>query len=330
MILSIIMPVYNVASYLEYTVISVLSQTFEDFELLLIDDGSTDGSSELCDELAKRDRRIRVIHQVNSGVSEARNRGVKEAKGDFIGFVDSDDLIEPDMYLILFDVQAKTNAEIVQCRHNRNNSIENTERSIDIKCVTGYQFVKNIFGFTSGEYTNQVSLCSKIYKRELFDGIIFPVGQTFEDEQETYKICLKADKIAMIDDELYHYVKRDNSIITGVSARKLLDRQMAVMDRIHYLPTKMPELKDKCCSIFYNDSVQTLLKLYALGEKEAYKKSKAMLLKEKKMVYQYLNKYQKMYLIWLRIPILEKWLMKTNYEPIQSIIRRIRGINDKS
>ncbi|HAQ0795523.1 TPA: glycosyltransferase, partial [Enterococcus faecium] len=101
--ISIIVPVYNVEKYLKKCVDSILGQTFTDFELLLIDDGSTDNSGSICDELAKTDNRIKVIHKENGGLSDARNIGIEVAKGDFIGFIDSDDYIDEDMYAFLYN-----------------------------------------------------------------------------------------------------------------------------------------------------------------------------------------------------------------------------------
>ncbi len=321
--LSIIIPVYNVVNYLEETVNSILNQIYRDYEIILVDDGSTDGSRELCDNLSFKDSRIVVIHQKNSGVSVARNTGVAAAKGEYIGFVDSDDLIEPDMYSVLFDVAEKNVADIVQCRHNRNSYIENSPREIDVEIKCGTQFVKDIFKHSGGEYTNQVALWSKIYKRELFDGIVFPIGQTYEDEQETYKICLKAKKIALISDELYHYVKRDNSIITGVSPQKMLDKQLALKDRVNYLPDKIPELGWICVNSFYNYTSGILVELY-FKDKSFYKKAKRNLKEEYYKIKEHLNKYQKIYYLWLHISFLEKILMKYNYEPIQKFIKGIR------
>ncbi len=325
--LSIIIPVYNVASYLKETVQSVLGQTYTDFELILVDDGSTDGSGELCNTLSARDGRIRVIHQKNSGVSVARNTGIAAVRGEYIGFVDSDDLIEPDMYAILMSLADSTDADIVQCRHNRNNRIENKPRILDVTYKNGEQFVTDILKHTGREYTNQVSLCSKMFKKGLFESIKFPPGQDYEDEQETYKICLKAKKIALISDELYHYVKRENSIITGVSCKKMLDKQTALCDRLHYLPQVLPELKDLCARSFCNYSFCILSQLYAEKDFVSYKKAKAVLLAERRLIKKSETIYGKLYLYWLTIPGLEQWLMKTSCEPIQGLIRKIKRID---
>ena len=120
MLLSIIIPIYNVKNFLPETLENVLTQIFKDFELILVDDGSTDGSGEICDIFAKKDSRVKVIHKENGGVSTARNTGVEAAQGKYIGFVDSDDLIEPNMFEILVKLAEENSAQVVECSHNRN------------------------------------------------------------------------------------------------------------------------------------------------------------------------------------------------------------------
>lgn len=327
--LSIIIPIYNAKQYLNETIHSVLAQNYADFELLLIDDGSTDGSAALCDEFALVDSRIKVIHQENAGVSAARNAGVSSVQGEFIGFVDSDDLIEPDMYSVMMEIADSTGADIVQCCHDRKDAVEGKNHNcMAERIISGEQFVKEIFTCRGGAYTNQVALWSKIYRRKLFDGIVFPVGRTYEDEQETYKLCLKAEKIALVSEVLYHYVKRENSIITGVSPRKMLDKQAALRDRLHYLPDRLPELTPQCCQSYYGFSINILIQLSAAKEAAAYNTAKKTLLDEEACIRSNLDKYGRLYLRWLRHSMLERLLIKYEFEPIQAVIRRLRGLSN--
>lgn len=324
MVLSIIVPIYNVEKYLSATITNILEQKFTDYELLLIDDGSTDESANICDHFAKLDSRVCVIHQQNSGVSAARNVGVACAKGKYVGFVDSDDLIEPNMYETLVSIAEQYQADIVQCRHNRLNSVQNTKYSGEKRIIDGYTFVKEIFDYQGKEYTNQVSLCSKIFKRELFHGIVFPEGRTYEDEQETYKICLKAQKFIEIPDELYHYVKRDNSIITGISAKKMLDKQLALLDRLKCLPRELPELEGMCAHSFIGYSEDIMCKLYEAEERDTLKCVIDNLLNEKKVIKPYLNKYERIYYLFIRYNIAKKIIFGNQFMPIQKIIARIK------
>ncbi len=327
--LSIIIPVYNVASVLPETLNSVLRQTYSAFELILVDDGSSDGSGGICDAYAAKDTRIRVIHQDNSGVSVARNVGVSNAKGEYIGFVDSDDVIEPDMYEILLSLAKTYNAQVVQCQHDRSQMRNHSPRSQEIKLLSGPDFVRRIFTMQSAQYTNQVSLCTKIIHRDLFSYIHFPEGRVYEDEQETYKACLHAERIAETPDILYHYVYRQNSIITGVSAKKMLQKQLALLDRLNYLPEILPEMAQDCLRSFVQYSEVILCAMYSADEQKSVEQAVAVLLRERKRVRSVLNVYEKIYLPVLRCKPLRNVVLKYEFAPIQNVIAKLRRINKK-
>lgn len=320
--LSIIIPIYNVAPYLPQTIESVLVQTFRDFELLLVNNGSTDGSGEVCDRYAALDSRVRVIHQKNTGVSDARNTGVKAAQGDYIGFTDSDDIIEKDMYQVLLGLAEAYDADVVQCQHDRADTLNGSERSEEPLIMDGEAFVHRMFTKSGGVYTNQVSLCTKIFKRELFQGIIFPVGQVYEDEQETYKLCLKAKTLVETTDVLYHYIKRENSIITGISAKKMLDKQAALLDRLYYLPERLPDTKKHCAEVFLNYSKHILCEMYQAGEIEAAKKGLRVLLKHKKQYKAVMPKNDRLHFPLLRI--CPGWVLKNDFIPLQKLLGRVK------
>ena len=320
--LSVIVPVYNVAAWLPETVDSVLAQSFRDFELILVDDGATDGSGEICDSYAAKDSRVVVIHQKNAGVSAARNTGVAAARGEYIGFTDSDDIIEADMYAVMISLAEKHNADVVQCQHDREGMLNTASRSPEIRVMTGREFVRRMFTKTGGDYTNQVALWSKIYKKELFNDIVFPVGQVYEDEQETYKLCLKAVRLIETDDILYHYIKRENSIITGVSARKQLDKQKALADRLHYLPRRLPELEQECAKSFIHYSQSMLCQLYEAGEKKALRQGIQALKAEKKHLKANLSRYEKIY--WPFLGWLDGWILKNDFAPIQTWAAKLK------
>lgn len=318
--LSIIVPVYNVAAWLPETVDSVLAQTYGDFELILVDDGATDGSPEICDRYAAQDSRVRVIHQKNAGVSAARNAGVAAARGEFIGFTDSDDVIEKDMFAVMVSLAEKHEADVVQCQHDRADTLNGAVRSPAIHTMTGEEFVRRMFTKTGGAYTNQVALWSKIYKKELFDGIVFPVGQVYEDEQETYKICLKAVRIVETTDVLYHYIKRENSIITGISARKQLDKQKALADRLHYLPARCPDLEHQCARSYLDYCQRMLCQLDHAGEKAALRQGIQALKAEKKRVKPVLSKFERIY--WPFLGRMDGWILKNDFAPLQNMVAR--------
>ena len=324
MYLSIIIPVYNVSKYLKFTLDNVLLQEYTNYELILVDDGSTDGSGKICDDYAKHDFRIKVIHQENQGVSVARNTGVSAATGEYIGFVESDDLIEPSMFNILMSIAIAENADIVQCRHNRNSKVNDVSYSCQKKIVDGKTFVRNIFSFSGGEYTNQVALWSKIYKKKLFSNIHFPEGRTYEDEHETYKLCLHASKIVLIPDELYHYVKRENSIITGVAPNKMVDKQLALEDRLHYLPAILHDLEKDCAETFWNYSKITMIDLYKNNEDNTIQIVIDVVMRNKKIIKKFASRYDRFYINFLNYKLFRKWVFANDFSPVQNIISIIK------
>ncbi|WP_242237216.1 SP_1767 family glycosyltransferase [Streptococcus acidominimus] len=223
--ISIIVPVYNVERYLKRCLDSLLRQTYTDFELLLINDGSTDSSAEICEEYAKKDKRIRVIHQENAGPSAARNRGIELAQGRYITFVDSDDFVE-DYYLDnLHTALVKNHADISICNFNSFNE----DRQSFLFSITKEMYFEQTY--TVEEWLNQENTAKnnlyltftfsplKLFKRELFDGISFPVGRLREDDATIYKVYLKARKIAFINQGSYYYSQRSE----GLSRNGMLD-----------------------------------------------------------------------------------------------------------
>lgn len=322
--LSIIIPVYNVRQWLEETVSSVLNQTFRDFELILVDDGATDGSGELCDTFAAADSRVRVIHQANAGVSAARNAGLDAAQGQFIGWVDSDDIIEADMFLRLVTLAENHNADIAQCQHDRACELNANPRMDAVELLDGPSFVRRMFTKQGGSYTNQVALWSKIYRKTLWDDIRFPVGMVYEDEMQTYKVCLKAAKIIETEDILYHYVKRENSIITGETHKKMLDKQKALADRLSYLPQRMPELEMLCAQSFLGFSKNILCQMHRQEDKACVQQGIDLLLANKEKLKKHISKYDRIYLRRLKSKRGKRWVLSNDFEPIQKMIRRLK------
>jgi glycosyltransferase involved in cell wall biosynthesis len=202
-LISIIVPVYNTLPYLEKCVNSLLVQTHSNLEIILVDDGSTDGSSQLCDDLAAKDERIKVFHKQNGGVSSARNAGLAKATGNYIGFVDSDDWVEPDMYAILLELIQKNNAQIAGCNFNY---IQNNIYVADIKTInktsvfTLQQTVKNDMAHRG------IYLWNKLFDKEILHGLQFDESITFgEDMLFCFNAILKADKIVYSDLKKYIY-----------------------------------------------------------------------------------------------------------------------------
>lgn len=208
--ISVIVPVYNVAPYLKKCLDSIIHQTYTNLEIILVDDGSTDESPQICDEYAAKDKRIVVIHKKNGGQSEARNFGLDICKGEFISFVDSDDWIERDFIEILYNELTRYNSDISIINHNRF-SLDGTYNSIKSfknETISNIDALKLLI---KKEPIQHLLMCGKLYRKELFDGIRFPVGRIFEEHLICYKIYYKARKITSCNKVLYHYLKRSDS-----------------------------------------------------------------------------------------------------------------------
>ena len=237
--ISIIVPVYNVKDYLKKCVLSLIRQTYTNIEIILVDDGSTDGSEKLCDELAVADSRIKVIHQVNCGLSGARNSGIDNATGKYLFFCDSDDYLEYNALEMLLNNLKAQDADVVACGIEK---IYNDET-----CKEPEQFTNNIPGRWSGhesiiQMMRNNNICTvvwnKLYKFELFDGIRFPLGVKNEDEATIYKVLYNAKIVSYIPDTLYNYFQRDSSIMH----ENIKDRYRffinAIVDRIVFFHVK--------------------------------------------------------------------------------------------
>lgn len=185
--ISIIVPVHNIEAYLKKCLDSILAQTFTDFEVIVVNDGSTDKSGEICDAYAKQDARVKVIHQENQGVSSTRNAGIARAEGEFIGFVDGDDYVDMDMYRELYQTCMETDSSISICKLGReiNGELINNEvGNFHTKELTNVEAMEELFKGILYRF----SLCNKLFKRSCFENICFPVGRIHEDLSTTYKL----------------------------------------------------------------------------------------------------------------------------------------------
>lgn len=216
-VISVIIPVYNVEKYLRKCVDSVLGQTFKDIEIILVDDGSTDGCGKICDEYAEKDSRIRVIHKENGGLSCARNAGLDIARGEYIGFVDSDDYVSAEMYEKLLAAAKEYSANLICC--NIMNVSEN-ENGEEISCVSetcggkrGLCLPNEILDDVKTLSVFYPSACNKLYSKEIFTNIRYPEGFWYEDKYVLLDIICAANAIVCIGDSLYYYYMRQGSII---------------------------------------------------------------------------------------------------------------------
>ena len=211
-LVSVIVPIYNVEKYLQRCIDSIINQTYKNLEIILVDDGSKDSSGQICDDYTKKDKRIVVIHKKNGGLSDARNAGMKKAKGAYITFIDGDDEILPDYVKILYRNICKYNCGISACsyitlKHKPTKPI----KSKNHKTIVYPQKEAIIEMLTSNSFT--VSACSKLYRADIVRGIQFPVKKLCEDNGTTYKFFLRSDSICHYQKPLYIYYQNKNSIM---------------------------------------------------------------------------------------------------------------------
>ena len=228
--ISVIVPVYNIAKYLPKCIESIINQTYKAIEILLINDGSTDESGKICDEYAKKDDRIKVIHQKNQGISATRNNGIKASTCDYIIFIDSDDYINEDYIKTLYNCIEKTNSDVASVNYNVvktdetilfNGSKETNLKENELVILEGTDIIK--------EYLSQKIIknfvWNKIYKKSVICN--FKVGINYEDMAFTLEVLSKSKKVAFINKSCYNYVKRDDSITATISEENLNDFVMS-------------------------------------------------------------------------------------------------------
>lgn len=231
---SIIVPVYNVEKYLNKCIDSILSQTFEDYELILVDDGSTDSSSQICDEYSRKDNRITVVHKKNGGSSSARNAGLDIAKGKYISFIDSDDYIDNRYIEILYRDIFNNKAEISICENIMfKKYVEKIPESINtnINILSSKNALLNLYGKNRMTY---VIVWGKMYKKSLFNNIRFPLNKINEDSFIIYKLYLKSEKIIYNSSKLYFYRQTENSIMNKKFTKKNFDDLEAFEEQINF------------------------------------------------------------------------------------------------
>ena len=320
--LSIIMPVYNTGAYLEPTVSSVLAQTYGDFELIMVDDGSTDGSGALCDTLALKDRRIRVIHKKNGGVASARNAGLDGAAGDYIGWVDSDDLVSPVMFQVMMGLAQRHDADIVQCSHVRQPELlsEQTEPE-QIEILGPVDSLKRIY---RSHYTNSCALWSKIYRRSLFDGLRFTEGAAFEDDEVVPLLLERGQKNMFFELPLYCYVKRESSIITSPKVENIMALTAHLENRMNRFRELDEELYRLGRNGFFNYLKGKSCEPWFL-DTPVRQQAVTLLKKYRKVFWSDASIYDKIALWLLYFPGGAQWVAQSGFEPIQDVLRKIRG-----
>ncbi|WP_394218344.1 glycosyltransferase family 2 protein [Halobacillus trueperi] len=228
--ISVIVPIYNVKRYLDACINSILNQTFSNIEIILVNDGSTDGSDEICDNYKNVDNRVKVVHKKNEGVSSARNRGVDESNGKYIGFIDPDDTIEENMYELLIKSIIKNNADVVLCPYIIHNEIFNTTLISTVyeeNCgVVDRQGIDRdiLPSILDGKYYSLLSCCNKLYKREVLMNMPFDENRNHGEDARLNILLLKQiSKLVFIKQPLYNYFIRQRSSLTQIFMENFYD-----------------------------------------------------------------------------------------------------------
>lgn len=255
--ISVIVPIYKVENYLDRCVNSIRNQTYDNLEIILVDDGSPDRCGEMCDAYAKEDNRIKVIHKENGGLSDARNKGIEAATGEYLAFVDSDDWLDLDMLELLYKMVKKHGADIAECSYrNIYKDCIQEETTCTAEQIEG----DNIFaleGMLDWKYFKPVAW-NKLYNRSIIGEIRYPKGKLHEDEFTTYKYFYAAKKLVYVDVSKYNYDRSRTDSITGDKFREAnLDACEALRERIdffraHHIERLEEKLNNTYCWVLFD------------------------------------------------------------------------------
>jgi glycosyltransferase involved in cell wall biosynthesis len=240
-LISVVVPIYNVEKYLKKCVNSLLNQSYANLEVILVNDGSPDQCSEICDAFAARDMRVKVIHKKNGGLSDARNAGIDIATGNYITFVDSDDFLKKTAIELLYNSLIKNKCDISTCRYEivyednlcSKDDVENKELVLSAQDAMEDMLYQ--------EHTTN-SAWAKLYKMELFADIRYPKGRLYEDLGTTYKLFDRASKIVFNSSREYYYLQRKESIVSSPFSKSRMDGLYFASKQLDYMSMNAPKL----------------------------------------------------------------------------------------
>lgn len=282
-LISVIVPVYNVEQYIEKGITSLLGQSYTNLEIILVDDGSTDRSGEICDEYAGRDERIKVFHVPNGGQSTARNVGLSHAIGDFIGFMDSDDYVEATMYEQMINVMSEYDAGIVECDFDgRKIPAPERDRLDRVTVMSGYDAIKRQLDIRQKGQFPSSSVWSNLFKREVIEGLRFPEGKIHEEFAYLCEAFLRTRQYVYVNEIYYHRTLREDSTTAMKFTLRAFDKVDVYRIRNQFLEeqneTELLELSKEQEYVlllhYYGESVKN-------GMKEKEKETEAYLLENK-------------------------------------------------
>ena len=253
-LISVIIPVYKTEAYLEKCVRSVMMQSYHNLEIILVDDGSPDNCPLICDHLAEEDARIKVIHKMNGGLSDARNKGMEICKGDYLFFADSDDYVRRDALELLLEVATSKDIDLVcgdYCLVNE-----------DGECIDhGLRYPNCELTLEEAiEYfiTKDWGAWGKLYRRSVHSEVRFPIGKIHEDEAIMLQILSRCKKIALISDELYFYLKRSDSITSQVYSKRKMDWFYGWKENTRFIKQNYPQFLSQCLSKTWDTAIYNI------------------------------------------------------------------------
>lgn len=279
-LVSVIIPVYNVSSYIRCCLNSVCNQSYQNLEIILVDDGSTDDSGDICDEYSQVDNRVLVIHKENGGLSDARNVGISIFHGEYLTFIDSDDFVDQEYIQCLLHLLTKYGADISVINHQKFfdiKKIKKNKKAPYVKCFTGITAIADMW------YKRNISNSAwgKLYKKHLFQNVRYPIGKLYEDLGTTYKLFYLSNKVVYSSEVLYFYFQRSNSVMNRGFAVEKMDRIILSEELLDWSKQYCQELEKAAVARVFLSNLQVLREI---SDIEKYKKQ-----------YQYINNNIKKY-----------------------------------
>ena len=319
-LISVVIPIYNVEKYLRRCIDSVIKQTYENLEIILVDDGSQDNCAEICDEYAINDSRIKVIHKLNGGLSDARNSGIDIASGKYITFIDSDDYVTKDYIEVLYNALKADMTDLAISSHKviyENGTV--IEKATGEKSILSSKEVLERILYDDGI---DLSAWAKLYKIELWNDVRYPKGRLFEDSATTYKLIDKCDKVTIISKATYNYMIRNSSITNVKFSNKKLDLIKSTQEMCTYVKKRYPDLEKATNRRLMYAYLSTLTQLIKSNEKND---------EIEEYLYYYIEENSKKVLIDKKVPTRDKLaLISTKfglkfYKIIWKIYEKITG-----
>lgn len=236
-LISVIIPAYNIEAYVQKSLRSVMGQSYRNLEIIVVDDGSTDATGQICDRIAQEDARMRVIHKENGGLSDARNIGMACATGSYIAFVDGDDWIDEDMYAVMLAAIKEQEADAAVCRYRQVYRTHIEDNSVDRAVLFEGQEALEQYVRETEEYAIQNAAWNKLYRREILDSLTFPVGKWYEDILFTTVALSRVHRCVYLDTAHYNYIiDREGSIMSAkINSRTFTDHIPAYFEKTEFL-----------------------------------------------------------------------------------------------